>query len=312
MRQRPQTAANFLLLLWMGLGCAAMLFPAEMQATWKTGLRDAVAPTLAALHQLPLPEITSRDSSSSAAVEKDSDEQTAELKRQLALLHSDLQQLRSQQNNQGLTERLFHPQLVQAARLLPDQQERWREAGWLNVGNEKVREKDWVLKSDRPLVDVGTDQKVNVDQLLLTNRQIVGQIDQVGRWSSTYRPLTDEQFRCPATILNRETGQRYDDLAGSLHGQGEPECSLEYIANTIPVSVGDLVVLADPDRRFPAPLLLGEVKTATVAQNNPFWEIMVAPVTADETLREVSVITERLNPVRLAVPVNETEKGARK
>jgi len=312
MRQRPQTVANLLLLLWMGLGCASMLFPVSLQAKWNNTLRDVVSPSLTLLQQLPIPDWLHSSTLERAQQEvADSAEQTGELERQVALLQSELQQLRAKQPENGATERLFHPALVQAARLLPDQQERWRKAGWLNVGGNKIREFDWVLKSERPLVDVGTDQQTAADQLLLADREIVGQVDQVGRWSSTYRPLTDEQFRCPATILNRETGKRYDDQAGSLHGTGEPDCTLHYVANTIPVSEGDLVILADPDHRFPSPLLLGEVKSAVVAQNSPFWEITVQPVPVDKTSRDVSVITERLNPTRIAAARDDTTGGGK-
>ncbi|MEZ5952469.1 MAG: rod shape-determining protein MreC [Planctomycetaceae bacterium] len=100
------------------------------------------------------------------------------------------------------------------------------------------------------MIDIGEDHALQPDQLLLAGRKILGQIDQVGIWTSTFRPLTHEEFRCPAVVMNARTGLRAEQSVGSFHGTGEELCELLYIENTLPVGVGDFVVLADPEQRF--------------------------------------------------------------
>lgn len=304
MEQRIFWGANLALILWLGLASTMLILPAEQKEKAQSLLRDAVVPGLVCVEGI-------RNLLSSATSQADQPEQESDISptaletqnrllREIAALKDQLDREKRQRWQALRTASLFQPELVTARELISAQQERWQNSRWIDAGSKKsVSEESWVLKSELPLLDVGSDYKLEEDLLLLSGRQVLGQIDQVGRWSSTYRPLTHDQFRCPALVMNRQTGLRNEQSAGSLHGTGQPHCELKYIENTHPVNVGDLVVLADPERRFDSPLILGTVSSARVLSNSPFWEIEVAPAQNSEPTRQVYVLTERLNASRL-------------
>ncbi|MBL4883969.1 MAG: rod shape-determining protein MreC, partial [Planctomycetaceae bacterium] len=224
----------------------------------------------------------------------------------LALKQLLAQRSKTEKSNQS-TSRLFGPKLISAQILLPDQQQRWKSGTLLDAGaSDKIREQDWIISDELPLIDLGEDFGIKPDEILLSGRVVIGQIHAVGRWTSSYRAVTDSEFRCPATIIksrdSQHTIERNDQqvqTVGSLHGTDQEICELRYIENTFPVRVGDLVVLADEQQRFEGSLVLGTIIEARVLSSSPFWKIQVRPVKTTETTRDVLVITEELNPLRL-------------
>ncbi len=316
MSQRSLLFANFLLLAWMAWGCALMVLPAGVQQNWHAQLRDLHAQGLRAVpagrDYLGFPW-SDQSRPPRAQTEVSSARSTEDrLRREIAVLREQLRKQQEQHWRASPTASLFQPELVSARKLLPEERELWQAGNWLNAGRrQQVAERDWILNAELPLIDIGEDHALQPDQLLLAGRKILGQIDQVGIWTSTFRPLTHEEFRCPAVVMNARTGLRAEQSVGSFHGTGEELCELLYIENTLPVGVGDFVVLADPEQRFGGPLILGTVAEALVLQSSPFWKIRVEPALSEPGERQVFIVTERLNRARLAArPDSAADKGA--
>ncbi len=310
--------ANLLLLIWLGWGCALMVLPESTQLAWRDRLRDGHAVGLWSVAWLRdrLPISLESDSKTDTDSTLSNDEQDSRaderLRREVVVLRERLERQRQQSWRGSSSAGLFLPELVTARRLLPDQRETWQQGVWVSAGRkQQVGERDWILTAELPLIDLGEDHALQPDQLVLAGRQILGQVDRVGWWTSTFRPVAHERFRCPAVVMNAKTGLREEKSVGSLHGTGEETCELKYIENTFPVAAGDYVVLSDPEQRFGVPLILGTVVEARVLSSSPFWSIRVAPTKLETLGREVQVLTERLNQGRLATRPAPSETGGK-
>lgn len=322
---RSFNLANLLLLIWLGWGCALMVLPESTQLAWRDRLRDGHAVglwTVARLReQVPFPVGTDSQRGPQAGNNDTNSEQNGDekdsaaderLRREVVVLRERLERQRQQSWRGSSSAGLFLPELVTARRLLPDQRETWQQGVWVSAGRkQQVGERDWILSAELPLIDLGEDHDLQPDQLVLAGRQILGQVDRVGWWTSTFRPLSHERFRCPAVVMNAKTGLLEEKSVGSLHGTGEETCELKYIENTQPVAVGDFVVLSDPEQRFGVPLILGTVVEARVLSSSPFWSIRVEPTSLETSGREVQVLTERLNQSRLATRPAAAETGSK-
>ncbi len=320
MNYRNQTRATLVLIGWMILGCAAAALPEQSRLQWRMKLRDLSAPLVKQVPQIQWPSnveqflVSSepqpdKPSNQVAAVDVSAAETISRLERKLIALQTALQ---ADENTlpAEASERLFRPRLVAARRLSGEMEEQWRSGKWLDAGeNRQVQERDWVLKSEESLIDLGADYEIRPDDLVLAGRVIVGQIEQVGRWSSSFREVTDAEFRCPVAVMKLDGEQWRNVGIGSLHGNGADLCDLKYVENTVPVAAGDYIVLHDPESNWDQPLVLGQVTTATVKVNSPFWEIQVEPTARLDTVRDVFVLSEEISPARIATVDSIDEPG---
>lgn len=317
--KQPATA-NSMLLFWLAAGCVAVAFASDENSSVKRLLRDLNSPGLHLVtqsHQAMEQHqwfrfLIAKNSSTIDAVpgidtgNEQSSLKISRLQREVLALKELLEQQKNREKVSLPTSGLFSPKLIAARILLPDQQQRWKSGTLLDAGaSKKIREHDWILSEERPLIDLGEDFGLKPDEILLSGRVVVGQIDAVGRWTSSYRSITDPEFRCPATVMKAgntagNTVQKIDAV-GSFHGTENKTGELRYIENTYPVRVGDLVVLADEQKRFEGSLVLGTITEARVMPNSPFWKIRVRPAKILETSRNLQIITEELNPLRLLV-----------
>ena len=301
--------ANSILLVWLAVGCLAAGLGRGGNPSLKKMLRDFNAPGLKLVgesHQWTKKQwsLLFVSGKSAATSEKQvNDPETSRLRREVLAL-KELLELRNGRDRSGeSTARLFGPKLIAARVLLPDQQQRWKTGTLIDAGkSKKISEQDWIISSELPLIDLGEDYGIKPDEILLSGRAVLGQIDAVGRWTSSYRSITHPKFRCPATVIkpgnSKQPIQRIQAV-GSFHGTENELCELRYIENTYPVRVGDLVVLADEQQRFEGSLVLGTITEARVLSNSPYWKILVRPVESEKNRRDVLVITEELNPLRL-------------
>ena len=301
--------ANSILLVWLAVGCLAVGLGRGENSSLKKTLRDFNAPGLKLVgdsHQWiekKWPLLFADKKSSTDSKKQKSDLKTSRLQREVLAL-KELLELRNNRDKSGeSTSRLFGPKLIAARVLLPDQQQRWKTGTLIDAGkSKKISEQDWIISSELPLIDLGEDFGIKPDEILLSGRVVLGQIDAVGRWTSSYRSITHPKFRCPATVMkpgdSKQPIQRIQAV-GSFHGTENEFCELRYIENTYPVRVGDLVILADEQKRFEGSLVLGTIAEARVLSNSPYWKILVRPVESEKNERDVLVITEELNPLRL-------------
>jgi len=197
------------------------------------------------------------------------------------------------------TPRLFTPALVDAAILGETLSKSWREGRVLDRGwKSGLREAALVLASRRPLIDIGQPQQLSPEDTLLTGRTVLGKIENVGQWTSTFIPITDTDFRGRAQLVRQTEAGPAWGAQGLIRGTGDG-CVLEGIAAEETVRTGDLVYTAERDGILSAPLTYGTVTQAELDSDGREWTITIRPVPTPTTLGTVQVLRAALNPARL-------------
>lgn len=201
--------------------------------------------------------------------------------------------------------RLILPSLIEVAVLGDSFAEQWRSGKLLDQGSKNgLREHELVLstrKSKKPLIDLGDDAEISTGDSLLLGRCVIGKIEHVGRWTSTFQLVTDVHYRGRAQLI-RETseGQFVFEAQGILKGQGDALCKLDGIPAENSVHIHDAVYTADRDGILPLPMYYGEVVEATLGTDDREWTILVKPAPLPSRLTTVHVIRTTVNPERLA------------
>ncbi len=197
------------------------------------------------------------------------------------------------------TARLFTPALVDAAILAETLSKSWREGRVLDRGwKSGLRESALVLSSRRPLIDIGQPQQLSPEDTLLTGRTVLGKIEDVGQWTSTFIPLTDSDFRGRAQLIRQTEDGPAWGAQGLIRGTGDG-CVLEGIPAEETVRIGDLVYTAERDGILSAPLTYGTVTHAELDSDGREWTITIRPAPTPTTLGTVQVLRAALNPARL-------------
>jgi len=197
------------------------------------------------------------------------------------------------------TPRLFMPALVDAAVLGETLSKAWREGRVIDGGWKKgLREQALVLASRRPLVDIGQNQQLSPEDTLLIGRTVLGKIETVGRWTSTFIPVTDSDFRGRAQLVRQTDQGPAWGAQGLLRGTGAG-CQLEGISAEETVRPGDLVYTAERDGILSAPLVYGTVTTAELDADGREWTIVIEPAPTPSILGQVQVLRAALNPARV-------------
>ena len=78
---------------------------------------------------------------------------------------------------------------------------------------------------------------------------------------------------------------------GALAGSTDGTLRLDFVANSAPVAVGDLVVTSPLGGRLPAGLLIGRVETVDGRAEELFQTIKVEPYTDYDRVEQVLVVT---------------------
>ena len=179
--------------------------------------------------------------------------------------------------------------------------ERWRKGKLLDRGEANgVRESELVVKSSRALVDVGRDGNLSPEDGLLLGRCVIGKIERVGRWTSTFLLLTDSGYRGRAQLFHEtETGFVFG-AKGILEGQGGALCRLKGIAASEAVTVGDAVYTATREGQLSTPLYYGRVVQATLGPSDTEWKVLVEPVSIPSDLATVQILRTVVNTERLS------------
>jgi cell shape-determining protein MreC len=195
--------------------------------------------------------------------------------------------------------RLFTPALLDAAVLGETLSQTWRTGRVIDGGWRKgLREHAVVLASRRPLIDLGQAQQLSPEDTLLIGRTVLGKIETVGRWTSTFIPITDTDFRGRAQLVRQtEQGPAWG-AQGLIRGTGNG-CQLDGIAAEETVRAGDLVYTAERDGVLSAPLVYGTVINAELDADGRAWTIEIQPAPTPSTLGNVQVLRAALNPARL-------------
>jgi rod shape-determining protein MreC len=148
------------------------------------------------------------------------------------------------------------------------------------------------------VINKGSLQHIYVGQPVADAHGILGQVADVGRFSSTAILITDARHAIPVQI-NRN-GLR----AIASGGEANDELSLNFIPNNADIAVGDLVVSSGLDHRFPAGYPVGEVLSIDDVPSEQFARVRVRPAAHVGRSREVLLVWPR--PVAPAEPVPAT------
>lgn len=194
---------------------------------------------------------------------------------------------------------LFLPALVEARVIGETLGRDWRSGLILERGKKDgIREAALVLKSQRPLIDLGEPDQLSIEDPLLIGSTVIGKVDVVGQWTSTFLPVTDPDYRGAAQLVRESEAGPVWGAKGILRGAGAA-CVLEGIPVDASVRAGDAVYNAGRDGSLDAPLYYGEVATAQLGPDDREWMITVRPAAVPSTVTHVRVLRSALNPQRL-------------
>jgi cell shape-determining protein MreC len=198
-----------------------------------------------------------------------------------------------------LSERLFHPAILEAAVLGDSLSQAWRQGTVLDRGwKHGLRESALVLHSSRPLIDRGERDQLSSEDMLLMGQAVLGKVATVGRWTSTFLPITDPDYRGRAQLVRDGDDGPQWGATGLLRGDGVT-CRLDGVGGNESVRVGDLVLTADRDAALGTALTYGTVAEAHLGLDDREWRIVVQPAPRPEIVGSVQVLRAALNPGRL-------------
>ena len=208
--------------------------------------------------------------------------------------------------------RLTSTALIDATVLGDAVAEKWRKGKLLNRGETGgVRESELVVKSGRSLVDAGRDANLSPEDDLLLGRCVIGKIERVGRWTSTFLLVNDSGYRGRAQLIHQTDSGFVFGAKGILEGQGATLCRLKGIGSSDSVSVGDAVYTATRDGLPATPLYYGRVVEATLGPNDSEWTVMVEPVPIPNDLTTVQILRIAVNPERVSASATHLEPSAK-
>jgi len=194
---------------------------------------------------------------------------------------------------------LFLPALVDARVIGATLSRDWRSGVVIERGQKGgVREAALVLKSQRPLIDLGEPDQLSIEDPLLIGSTVIGKVDVVGHWTSTFLPVTDPDYRGAVQLVRESDNGPAWGAKGILRGDGTA-CVVDGIPVDANVRVGDAVYSAGRDGALEAPLYYGAVAVAQLGPDDREWQITVQPAAVPSTVTHVRVLRAALNPQRL-------------
>lgn len=309
MRGRPHSRLQATILL-CAVGVGLWFAPPSIADVLRNGVRDALLPgRWVAIH---LREATAHTLQRIAGADQHARQiniLTAELERsrqasrqqqwELAALADKLQRNEQPSPLAGTAgEPLIVSELVAAHVLGDEAAALWRVGRLLNVGADAAQESAWVLSDDHPLLDQGESSGFAPEQPVYAGRRVIGKIHRVGRWTSTFLPLTDSRYRGGAQLVRETDEGPVFGATGILKGTGGATCLLERIPPTAPVSIGDSVYTGGSDDLLPIPMYYGTVVAAEQLDGSREWRIEVEPAVDPAHVRAVQILRAKMNPIR--------------
>lgn len=196
---------------------------------------------------------------------------------------------------------LIVPQIVEAKVLGTELSEAWRGGKLLDCGQTNgVVEASYVLDSNAKLLDQGDEVGIASDSPVFSGSCVIGKLQHVGHWTSTWIPLTDKRFSGRARLARVTADGLVFGADGILVGNGKDACRLMKVRETEPVSEGDEVFALETPGGFVTPLFYGTVTRAEKAADPTHWDIDVRPAIDSQSARSVCIVRPMVNPKRLA------------
>ncbi len=133
------------------------------------------------------------------------------------------------------------------------------------------------------MIDLGTDDGVEVGMPVLGSNGLLGQTVIVTARSATVRLLTDQ--RSGVASLLQSTREE-----GIVNGTIDGQLTLDFVSVETTVQVGDVVLTSGLGGVYPKGLLIGEVEDVQSAENDLYQRIRVHPAATLQGIEEVVVL----------------------
>ncbi len=149
-------------------------------------------------------------------------------------------------------------------------------------------------------IDVGSADGVVEGSGVVIDESVFGTVDEVHRWSSRVRLVTDTGWTAAGILLKQQ-------LRGVVRGGGR-DCVMSYVVTEKIMAVGETVVTSGTDGVFPPGLVVGTVTDCFWRKKGLTVDLRVTPVAKPRLAITVVVLK------RLTEPRNQEEKsrGTRK
>ncbi len=151
-----------------------------------------------------------------------------------------------------------------------------------------ARDPSGILKTI--VIGAGTEQGVRVDQVVLSERGVVGRVSEAGSNYAKVLLVTDSSSSVSALVQTSRA-------SGIVRGQYGDALVMEWILQSDPVKQGDVIVTAglgignELRSLYPKGLVIGTVVDVTKAEVSAYQRAVVAPAVDLRKLENVLVIT---------------------
>jgi rod shape-determining protein MreC len=132
-------------------------------------------------------------------------------------------------------------------------------------------------------VDRGSGSGVEKGMAVVTPDGIVGKVIAAYPTASEVMLVTDPEFA--AGVVSQK-----NHAAGTLKGQGQSNCKVDYLPSEEKVEVGEWFYTSGDDRIFPKGFPVGLVRV--VRASSPYQEVMVQPSALEQPLEAVLIVLE--------------------
>jgi len=132
-------------------------------------------------------------------------------------------------------------------------------------------------------VDRGSASGVEKGMAVVTPDGIVGKVIAAYPTASEVMLATDPEFA--AGVVSQK-----NHAAGTLKGQGQSNCKVDYVPNEEKVDVGEWFYTSGEDRIFPKGFPVGVVRV--VRKGSPYQEVIVEPSAFEQPLEAVLIVIE--------------------
>ncbi|MEN7342641.1 MAG: rod shape-determining protein MreC [Pseudomonadota bacterium] len=146
----------------------------------------------------------------------------------------------------------------------------------------------------RVVLNKGANQEIATRQAIVDANGIVGQVIEVGPFSSNVMLISDPGHAIPVEVVR-------NGLRTVAFGAGEyDQLDVRYLPNNADVVVGDLLVTTSLGGDFPPGYPVAEITAVDIQPRQEFAKVTATPVAALTQIREVLVLASRQ-------PITDTE-----
>ncbi|MDR2672797.1 MAG: rod shape-determining protein MreC [Coriobacteriales bacterium] len=140
-------------------------------------------------------------------------------------------------------------------------------------------------------IDKGSNDGMAVGMPVMSPNGLIGQVEQVGPFTSVVRLLTDPNSGVAVFLqANRSEGVVTGSIEGLLY--------LSYTPLNVNVVPGDVVITSGAGGVYPKGIVIGEVTSASYSPSDVYQTIVVKPVARVARYEEVLVLTGRQSEVK--------------